>query len=447
MTSELLIVLALVLANGLFAGAEIAVLSVRKTRVQEGVNQGKRGARAVQALRDQPERFLATVQVGITIVGSAAAVFGGSNIAAKLTPVLHDAGLGEHARDVALVIVVIAISFLSIVLGELVPKSIALRYSGAYAFFISRPLLALAKLARPIVWFLTACSNLVLRLFRDRTSFTESRMSRDELQQLVEEAATAGSVDPRSSEIASRALEFGDVSVSEVMVRRDRIAGISKHATADEVRQVILEEGHSRMPVYDRDLDRVIGYVTARDVLALVWEQGLVVLDDIVRPLFAVPLTARINVVLREMQARRIQIAIVVDEHGGTAGMVTIEDLIEELVGDIVGEHDAPADEIVRRESDDTSLVAGWVPVRKVNRVLDTALPIGRHSMTMAGLCMTLALAIPSVGTKLRAPDGTVLEIVDSSPRRVRMVRVHHHGRSVPASAEAPGNQTGRGKR
>jgi len=274
------------------------------------------------------------------------------------------------------------------------------------------------------VWFLTSCSNVVLRLFGDRTSFTETRMSRDELQQLVEEAATSGSLDRKSSEIVARAMDLADVTVAEVMVRREAIVAIPKTASAEEVQQVILEEGHSRMPVYDQDADHLVGYVVARDVLAVVWEQGLVVIDDIIRPLFAVPMTAHVNVVLREMQARRVQIAAVVDEHGGTAGMVTIEDLIEELIGDVVDEDEVP-DQTIRTEPEGTALVAGWVPIRKVNRALGTALPITRESTTMAGLCMALALAIPSVGARFSAPDGTTIEVVDSSPRRVRMVRIH----------------------
>jgi putative hemolysin len=424
MGTELLIVIALVLANGLFAGAEIAILTVRKTLVDERAQSGNHRARAVQTLRANPERFLATVQIGITVVSSTAAVFGGSKIATTLTPLLQDLGFEKHADDVALAIVVIAISYLSLVLGELVPKSLALRHSDGYAFFVSRPLLALSAIARPLVWLLTASSNLVLRLFSDRTSFTEARMSRDELQQLVEEAAQTGSVDSQSSEIASRALELADVSVAELMVHREAIVAIDKHASPETVQRTILEEGHSRLPVYDGDLDRLVGYVVARDVLAVVWEQGLIVIDDIIRPLHTVALRARSNVVLREMQARRVQMAAVVDEHGGTAGIVTIEDLVEELIGDVTAEEEEP-DQIVQPESDTSVLVAGWVPIRKVNRVLGTALPIAREHTTMAGLCMALALAIPPVGASLQAPDGTRLDVVDASPRRVRLVRIH----------------------
>ncbi|MBA3456245.1 MAG: HlyC/CorC family transporter [Deltaproteobacteria bacterium] len=423
MLTELLILLALVIVNGLFAGAEIAVLTAAKGTVQQRAAANHRGALAVHALREQPERFLATVQIGITVIGAAAAAFGGASIARDLTPHLEGA-FGDSAHEVAMVIVVAIVAFLSLVLGELVPKSLALRYSNRYAFLIGRPLLGLSRIMRPLVWFLTGCSNVVLKLFGDKTSFTEARMSREELRELVQEAAKTGSVDTKSSEIAARALGFGEVMVAEVMVRRDRIVAIRREAPPHEIQHVLLQEGHSRMPIFEGDLDRVVGYVVARDVLALAWEQSLIALDDIMRPLINVPLTARIGSVLREMQARRVQIAIVIDEHGGTAGLVTIEDLLEELVGDIFGENDLP-EQTLRMDADGSALVPGWFPTRKVNRALHTTLPIARESTTIAGLCMALALTVPPVGTKLVAPDGTVLEIVDASPRRVRMVRVH----------------------
>jgi len=422
MVTELLVLLALVVVNGLFAGAEIAVLTAAHAKVQQGASNRDRRALAVLALRDKPERFLATVQIGITVVGAAAAAFGGASIARDLAPYLEGM-FGEGADEVALVLVVATVAFLSLVLGELVPKSLALRYSTRYAFLIGRPLLGLSRVMRPLVWFLTTCSNLVLKLFGDRTSFTESRMSRDELREMVAEAAKTGSVDQSSSEIASRALGFGEVMVAEVMVRRDKIIALPRESTADQIQVALLEEGHSRMPIYDRDLDQVVGYVVARDVLALAWEQDLIAVEDIIRPLIAVPLSAPISSVLREMQARRVQMAIVVDEHGGTAGLVTLEDVMEELVGDIFGEHELPEENLVV-EPDGSSLVPGWLPTRKVNRFLHTALPITRESTTIAGLCLALALLVPSVGTKLRATDGTTIEVVDASPRRVRMVRV-----------------------
>ena len=191
-----------------------------------------------------------------------------------------------------------------------------------------------------------------------------------------------------------------------------------------EVQRLLLEEGHSRMPVYDGTTDQITGYIVARDVLALAWETNLIALDDIVRPVIYITPSARISTVLREMQAKRTQLAIVVDEHGNAVGLATIEDVMEELVGEIYGENELPEANL-RVEPDGSALVPGWLPTRKVNRALQLALPIARESMTIAGLCMALALSVPAVGSRLKTPDGTVLEVTDASPRRVRMVRVY----------------------
>ncbi|HEU4615912.1 MAG TPA: hemolysin family protein [Kofleriaceae bacterium] len=421
MGTAILIVLAFLVGNGLFAGAEIAILSVRQTRLREFIRRKDKRAVAVKKLRDQPERFLATVQVCITTFGTAASVFGGAELEPMLAGQLHEIGLGHGA---ALVIVVILIVYLELVVGELVPKSLALRYSDRYSFFAGRPLLVISQFLRPVVWTLTAASNLFLRFFGDKTTFTEARLSRDELQQLVEEAAKTGSVDPRASEIASRALGFGEVTVAEVMVPRNRVVALRRGAPADEVQRVILEEGHSRMPVYDGSIDNIVGYVVARDVLALAWERGLLVLEDILRPPHKVPESTRALDLLRELQRRRTQMALVVDENGGLSGLVTAEDLIEELVGDIMSEDDVPEQYFVR-EPQGTILVQGWAAVRKVNRDLHLDLPVGKDRTTIAGLCMTLAQAIPQAGERLTTDNGTVLEVIEASPRRVRRVRIH----------------------
>ena len=438
---ELLIVAALMVGNGLFAGAEIAVLSVRRTRLSEFIRRRDRRALALKSLRDQPERFLATVQICITFFGTAAAAIGGHDLALALQPKLVNAGMAPGAAGtLAFVLVIIGISFFELVVGELVPKSLALRYSDKYSFAVARPLLMISYVARPLVWALTAASNVFLRLFGDKTTFTEARLSRDELQELVEEAAKTGSVDPRASEIASSALEFEGVTVAEVMVPRTRVVALRRNAGADEVQRVILEEGHSRMPVFDESLDNIVGYVVARDVLALAWQKGLIVLEDILRPAYTVAERTKALDLLREMQRRRVQMAVVTDEHGGLAGLVTIEDLVEELVGDIFSEDDVP-DALFEREPAGTLIVQGFAPVRKVNRALDLDLPVGADRTTIAGLCMSLAQAIPQAGERLTTEDGTILEVIDASPRRVRRVRIHPVGLVPPAedgSAQDP---------
>lgn len=437
MLVELIIILVLVALNGVFAGAEISIISIRRSRLQQLVEEGRVGARAVQALRDVPERFLATVQVGITVVGATAAAFSGASIATRLARLLEASGLAaDTAEEVALAMVIAGVSYLSLIFGELVPKSLALRAGETYALLVARPLQALAWVGRPLVWLLTASSNLVLKPFGDATSFTEARHSTEELQQLVEEAAQAGALDARSGEIAARALDFGELSAAAVMVPRNRIVAVPRDANQADLRRIVLGAHFSRMPVYEGTLDNVVGYITMRDVLAVAWEKDEVVLADILRPAFFVPETTGAGRVLQEMQRRKVPLAVVVDEHGGVAGLVTLEDLVEELVGDLASEDERSANP-VRFEADGTALLRGATAIRDANRELGLDLPEGEGWTTIAGLCIELAGGIPQAGARLASGDCT-LEIVEASARAVTMVRVRRAATGEPA-ATPPG--------
>ena len=426
---EILAILALILVNGIFSGAEIAILTIRKSRLDQLLDAGSRRGRLVHELRSEPERFLAIVQIGITVVGATAAAIGGATIANTLRAVFESIGFSYGtAETIALAIIVAAISYLSIVVGELVPKSLALRHSEGYALAVAPLLWFLAWLGRPLVRLLTVSSNVVLRPFGDRTTFSEGRLSPEELQELVEEAGKAGSLDSQTSEIASRAIDFGVLTAGDIMVPRNRIEGIPRNAKPEDVKRLLLETGHSRMPVYDGTLDNITGYVSVRDVLALAWEGHLIVLEDLVRPALFVPQSTRATHVLQEMQKRRTAIAFVVDEHGGISGLVTLRDLIEEVLGNLSTDEDAEAEELITKEGPGRALVRGHVPIRDVNRALAIGLPEADTYSTIAGLCLELAGGIPARGTRLPVSDGTALEIVDSSPHVVRQVRILYGG-------------------
>jgi putative hemolysin len=434
---ELVAILILIVLNGIFSGAEIAILTIRDTRLQQLVDNGSRRARTVHTLRNQPERFLATVQIGITVVGAAAAALGGATTAESLGALLATLGMPARAAGiVALVIVVATISYLSIVLGELVPKSLALRHAERYALFIGPMLWTVAWLVGPAVRLLTASSNLVLRPFGDSTTFTESRHSPEELQELVEQAGKTGALDEETSEIASRALDFGVLTAGEIMLPRNRIDAIPRNASFDDVKQILLEAGHARMPVYDGTVDNIVGYVSAKDVLALAWEGRLVVLEDLIRPPLFLPESTRATQILEEMRTRRTAIAFVVDEHGGLSGLLTLRDLMEEVLGVLSTDEDEVAEEFVRIEGDGRALVRGHTPIRELNRALGTDLPEDEDYSTVAGYCLALAGGIPQRGTKLTAPDGTRLEIVDASPHLVRQVRVIRPSAPPPTDPE-----------
>lgn len=409
--------------SGLLAGAEIAVVAFRRARLADG-RRADRRLRAVRALRGDPDRFIATVQIGITVIGAAAAAFGGASFSHRVAPLLHRAGLGDEASDaVALAIVVAALSFLSLVIGELVPKSLALKHSERYALAVARPLVALGWLVRPLVRVVSGASNLILRLFGDHTTFSEARLTADELRTMVDEARAAGSVPPEVGEMASRAIEISDLTVADIMVPRHEIVSLPRDAPLDELKRVTLEEGHSRMPIYDGAPDNVVGYLVAKDLLRLDWNSEVVVLADLVRPAHFVPETMRAIDLLDELRERRLQLALVVDEQGALAGLITVEDVVEEVVGEIVSEREEPT-RLVHPEPDGALLVPGSASVRSLNREAALRLPEGDTYSTVAGLCLALEGAIPPRGRRFALDDGTTLEVADASPRRVRSVRI-----------------------
>jgi len=440
LVTEAFVILALILANAFFAGAEIAVVGARKTRLEQLAEEGRRGAAAVLALRADPERFLATVQVGVTVVSATAAAFGGASIAKKIAPLLAEhPALTKHAEGLALGTVVAGVSYLTIVIGELVPKSLALRAAERYSLLVARPLMFLSSLARPLVWLLSASANVLLKPFGDKTTFTEGRHSAEELQQLVEEASQAGTVNAEAAEIASRALELPELIASDVMVHRRDVVAISVDATDAELRRVLLEQTKSRLPVYRDRIDNVVGYISVKDLLALAWEQRLIVLRDAIRQPFFIPTTMNAVELIKEMRRRHQPFAMVVDEHGGMAGIVTMEDLLEELVGEIFSEHERESHEFITKRDDGVSIVNGLATIRDVNRALDLELPDDGPWTTIAGLVLTLAGRLPGVGESFRAAPGVQLKVVDASPRRIRLVEIHIEPKATPGNGDSSG--------
>lgn len=266
-----------------------------------------------------------------------------------------------------------------------------------------------------------------------------------QLQQAVQTAARHGSVHPQSADIACRALDFGALRLSEVMVPRNRVKAIDCSISPADLRRVLLEEAYSRMPVYNGTLDAIVGILVAKDALVMAWESSLVVLDDLLQAPFFAPETMHAADLLKELQNRRLHFAVVVDELGGTAGIVTLEDLLEELVGNIYGMHDDASPELIHHDADGTITVEGMMPVRDANRELHLALPEGDTFCTVGGLCISHAGRIPEAGYELAYGDGVTLEVVEASPRTVTRVRLRRRGRStagVPQRMEAGGSSS-----
>lgn len=410
---ELGLLVALTLVTGVFTGAEIAMLSVRRTRLEELSNAGHASARAALRLRKTPEALLATIQVGVTVLGATTAAFGGARLEEPLAAVFARVGLGEASRAVSLAVVVGGVSYLSLVVGELVPKSLALRSPERFAMLVASPLSILSTVSRPLVWWLTASSNLLLRPFGDRTTFAESRLSPDELQQLVEESGAAGALHPCSADIASRAIDLGRLKASALMVPRTRVVALERTATADEVRAVLQQAPHARYPVYEGTIDTVRGYVLAREVSEALLT-GRFSFDAILRPMVFAPASKSALDLLRQLQASKRQLAILVDEHGGTEGLVTVEDIAEELLGNILEETEVLR--VTAWRADDGTLVAqGEAPLHEVERLVGVPLPQVGELTTVGGVLTHHLHRLPAVGDRVALSPRVDAEVVPAA--------------------------------
>lgn len=424
---EIGVIVLLTVFNGVFTGAEIAMLSVRKTRLRELADEGHPSARAALRLRKTPEALLATVQIGITVIGATTAVFGGARLEEPLTALLARLGLGSAAGWLAMVIVIGMVSYLSLVLGELVPKSLALRSPERFALWVARPLAGLAAIGRPLVWVLTASSNVILRPFHDRTTFTESRLSPDELQQLVEESAESGALHDSAGEIASRAIDLSRLRVNALMIPRERIVSLEVGASQEEVLRVLRGRPHARYPVHEGSVEKVCGYVLARDVYDGI-VSGRLALRELVRPIPFFPTTTPAIDVLRALQASKRQLCLLVDERGGIEGLVTIEDIAEDLFGEILEEHETHRPLAWLEEERESHVALGDAPVHEVSRLIGEDLIDSATATTMAGLLAEKAGRVPEVGERMMVGPRVEAEVLEATERQVGRMRLQVQG-------------------
>ncbi|HEU4417993.1 MAG TPA: hemolysin family protein [Planctomycetota bacterium] len=423
---ELLTIFALILFNALLSGAEMAVVSSRRAKLQAAADRGSRRARAALRLRNDPERFLATVQIFLTLVGAIAGVYGGSALAGVLTPIVEQVpAFATVAQEVSKVLVVCLITYLSVVVGELIPKSLALRYAEPIATVLARPVQVLEVVARPMVWLLMRSSNLVLRAFHDSTTFVESKLAREDLAAMVSEATTQSELSPTTRRVFEHALEFSTLKVGDVMVPRRWVVALPKDASVTALKKALVAAGHRRVPVYEGSIDGIAGYLLRDDVLAVLWDGKPIDLPAMLRPAYFVPESMPAERALRELQARRLHLAVVVDEHGSVQGIVTLEDLLEELVGEIYNERDVETFDAAKKEADGAWLVQGNLDVRAFTRISGIDLDEPDEARSMGGLVVHLAGgSLPDKGAIFAAGNGTTLEAAEVSVRRVRMVRV-----------------------
>jgi putative hemolysin len=430
-------IIVLILVNAFFSAAELSIIAVRKSRLAQLISEGDRMASTVAAFKEEPGRFLATAQIGITVVASMASVIGGAAAVRYLEPLLRNvlpAPVSRWTEALALTATVILISYCTLVIGELVPKSLALRYSERLAYFCARPLDRLSVLAGPLVKTLTVSTDAVLWFFGQHVSGQEAFISEEELKHMVHEGTQRGIFDEAERDLIHSVFEFTDTSVREVMVSRSEVHAVEASVPLPDILKRLVDTGFSRMPVFHGDLDHVIGIVHIKDLLREVEKPQPATLGSIMHPAFFVPDSMQISDLLRELQSRRTHLAMVVNEFGTIIGLVTIEDLLEEIVGEIRDEFDIDEEQPVQELSDGSLLVEGSFPLDTLKERYGTPFEETPNYRTVAGFVLAQLKRIPKGGEAITA-SGYKMTVVVLDGRRLSKIRIEGPLKRPEASA------------
>ena len=424
MVGDLLLTLALVGLNAFFVAAEFALVKVRSSHVEIRAREGSFLARVVRSIIAHLDGYLSATQLGITFA-SLGLGWIGEPVVARMIAALVEA-LGFHLTPeiihrVSLPIAFATITVLHIVLGELAPKSLAIRHSETVAYAVSLPMRGFFIVFKPAIWVLNGLAQVVLRLFRIRPVRESELHSADELRYLLEESQRSGILEAEHHELLENIFEFRRRHVRNVMVPRRRIVALELGMPTDRILDIVIEEGYSRMPVYRGTLDDIVGIVYTKDLLTLVHLKHLIILEDILRPAITVSEDELLSRLLRRFQSEQVHMAIVTDEFGGTAGLVTLEDLLEEIVGEIRDEYDEERAPVERQRSD--YIVQAATPIADLNEYLPIPLPESEDYDTLGGLIFQKAGAIPPVGATFDIPPYRA-EILRATDRTIELIKL-----------------------
>jgi len=419
---ELLVIVLLTLLEGFFVAGEIALVSIRRSRVEQLVDEGRPGARRVRRLLDEPGRFLAVSQLGLTVIGFFASAYAAVSLVESLKGLIAPIA-GSSAQGIALVIVTILLALFTIVFAELVPKTLALANAERVAIALSLPIEFLARALSPLIALLTGLTATIARLFGANVS-NEAQITAEELRLIVERGGEQGVLEAEEEQMINAVIELGSRRVHEVMVPRIAMATIQATATFDDAIETIVEHGHSRIPVYDESVDEILGILYAKDLLPFLRESAgpRPDLRTLLRTPVYIPESMTVDDLLHEFQRRKVHLAIVLDEYGGTAGLVTIEDLLEEIVGEIQDEYDVEEPMIVRL-SDDEARLDGRASVDDLAELFDTNLGLEDEDEydTVGGLIYHRIGGVPTPGDRVEV-DGLTLTVESTDGRRVGKV-------------------------
>ncbi|HRH11662.1 MAG TPA: hemolysin family protein [Bacteroidia bacterium] len=424
MINELFITFLLVLLNGFFVAAEFALVKVRGSQLDIKIQKGSKRARLSKYLIEHLDSYLSACQLGITLASLALGAVGETVISQIVEHAFLSFGWTPHGialHSISLPIALTLLTFFHVTIGEQIPKMIGIKFSLQAVLIIAWPMRIFYFVFSPFIWFLNKTSNLVLRIFGIK-SVNEEVHTEEELRLILTESEEGGAIKPSENELIQNVFDFDDRIVKQIMVPQNRVVAIDVELGRNEVTKLIIEEGFSRIPIFLGDIDHVVGIIHTKDLLKTLINNSFRSLKDIMRPVHFVPESMKINELLRDFQKHHIQMAIVTNEFGATAGIITMEDIIEELVGEIQDEHDEEKPN-VEMKSDTEFIVNAQSPITDVNEALPIALPEDSHYETVSGYINFIFGRIPAVNDK-RIKDGYEITILKRNRQSVESIRL-----------------------
>lgn len=395
MFSQIMVLVILIFFNAFFAAAEIAFISLNDAKVSKQAKEGNKKAKQIKKMLENPSRFLATIQIGITLAGFLSSAFASETFASRLSPILNQAipALSiETWQAISIIVITMILSFFTLVFGELVPKRLAMKNYEKIAFSTIGIIRIIYIFTLPFVKLLTASTNIVSKIFGVSEN-DEEVVTEEEIKMMVDAGEEKGSIEEEEKELINNVFEFNDTIVSEVMTPRKDVFAVDVDATVEEFVEHLEIYKHSRIPVYEENIDNIIGVLYLKDVLKYAKSKKTVKLKTILRAAYFVPETKPIDELLKELQKNKNQIAIVLDEYGGTSGIITVEDILEELVGNIFDEYDEVESEYEKID-ENTYVISGGVTIYDLKKILGEEIPEGDYD-TLSGYLLDILGRIP----------------------------------------------------
>ena len=425
MLSQILVLVILILLNAYFAASEIAYISLNDAKISKQAKEGNKKAKQIKRMLDNPSGFLATIQIGITLAGFLSSAFASDLFASKLAPILNNLIPNISLavwQNISIIIITIILSYFTLVFGELVPKRLAMKHSEKIAYKTIGVINAINKITLPFVKLLTKSTNIVSKIF-GVTENDEEVVTEEEIKMMIDEGEEKGSIQEDEKELINNVFEFNDITVLEIMTHRTDIYALEINSKVKDVIEELDEYKYSRIPVYEENIDDIKGILYLKDLLKYVKEKSEINLKEIIKPAYFVAQSKTINEVFKELQKNNNQMAIILDEYGGTAGLVTMEDILEELVGDIFDEYDDIEIEFEKID-ENTFIIDGSVTINELKKILNIDIPEGDYD-TLSGYLQDKLGRIPNDEEKpIVETDDVTYKVEEYEDKRIIKVKV-----------------------